>query len=128
MLNILRFRVADVEVRPVYDREKSKIVLWKYIFKTSWILFTLFCRRMWRRYIVRDFHPLVLFLLVSLLIFFFLVIPFGIRFFYIYFQTGEAPTTTLMIFVSSLIATIQFALFALWMDMDYNSKYSGTDA
>lgn len=42
MLNIQRYTVADVEVRPVYDREKSKIVLWKYIPKTSWILTKLF--------------------------------------------------------------------------------------
>ena len=42
MLNIQGFKVEDVEVRPVYDREKSKIKLWKYIPNTSWLLIKLF--------------------------------------------------------------------------------------
>jgi glycosyltransferase involved in cell wall biosynthesis len=124
MLNILRFSVTDVEVRPVYDREKSKIVLKKYIFNTSWILLSIFVRRMWKRYIVLDFHPLVLFLFTSLFLIFAVVLPFSIRFLYLFFLTGAAPTTTLMIIISTLIPALQLALFALWMDMDYNRKYS----
>ena len=55
MLNIQRFRVTDTQVRPVYDKEKSKIKLWKYIPKTSWLLIRLSFRRLWQRYIVLDF-------------------------------------------------------------------------
>jgi glycosyltransferase involved in cell wall biosynthesis len=120
MLNIRGFSVSDVEVRPVYGREKSKIKLWKYIPKTSWLLFRLFFRRLWQRYVVRDFHPLVLFYLFAFFNIFFLIIPLIVRFFYMYSIEGMAPRTTMIILVFLLITTFQSILFAIWMDMDYN--------
>lgn len=120
MLNIQRYSVADVEVRPVYDREKSKIVLWKYIPKTSWILTKLFFRRLWQRYTILDFHPLVLFYLVAFFNFIFILIPGIIRLFYIYFTSGEFPSTTFNITATTFLITVQLILFAIWMDMDYN--------
>jgi glycosyltransferase involved in cell wall biosynthesis len=122
MLNIQRFRVTDVEVRPVYDREKSKIKLWKYIPKTSWILTRLFFRRMWKRYVVLDFHPLVLFFLFALFNLLFIFVPFTIRFFYMWFKYNELPSTTLNILIFTFLITFQSVLFAIWMDMDYNRE------
>lgn len=120
MLNILRFRVTDVEVRPVYDREKSKIKLWKYVPRTSLLLARLFFRRLWKRYIVLDFHPLVLFYMFAMAAFVLLVLPLTVRFFYFYLTLGEAPRTTLIILVLAVITMLQSILFAIWMDMDYN--------
>lgn len=122
MLNILGFRVNDAEVRPVYDREKSKIKLWKYIPKTSYLLFKLFFRRIWSRYIVRDFHPLVLFYLFSIFNIFFIIIPFVIRFFVLFAQYKIVPQTTMIILIFTLLITFQSILFAIWMDMDYNKR------
>ncbi len=122
MLNIQRFRVTDVEVRPVYDREKSKIKLSSYIPKTSRLLIRLFFRRLWKRYVVLDFHPLVLFYMFAFVNLVFLAIPLIVRFFVLYFRTGEAARTTLMILALSLITGFQSILFAIWMDMDYNRK------
>ena len=122
MLNIRSFRVTDVDVRPVYDREKSKIVLWKYIFKTSWLLIRLFFRRLWGRYIVRDFHPLVLFYMFAFFNTFFIIIPFTFRFFYMYSQYNELPKTTLTILSFTFLITFQSILFALWMDMEYSGR------
>ena len=120
MLNIQSFRVTDVKVRPVYDREKSKIKLWKYIPKTSWILINLFFRRLWRRYIILDFHPLILFFLFSLFNIVFIIFPFIIRFIYMYWTTRQFPHTTMTILVFTILMTFQSILFAIWMDMDYN--------
>jgi hypothetical protein len=120
MLNIQGFKVKDVEVRPVYGRGKSKIKLWKYIPKTSWLLSKLFFRRLWQRYVVLDFHPLVLFFLYAALMIVFVIIPLSIRFLYLYATLKVAPQTTLIILVFTVITTLQFILFALWMDMDYN--------
>jgi hypothetical protein len=120
MLNIQGYRVKDVQVQPVYDREKSKIKLWKYIPKTSCILMRLFFRRLWQRYVVLDFHPLVLFYLYAFLNIVFGILPLLIRFFYLYLATGEAPKTTLIILVFTIITAFQSILFAIWMDMDYN--------
>ena len=120
MLNIRGYRVKDVQVRPVYDREKSKIKLWKYIPKTSWLLIKLFFRRLWQRYVVLDFHPLVLFYLYAAFSIVLAIIPLSIRFVALYFREAEAPQTTLIILVFMTITTFQSILFAIWMDMDYN--------
>jgi hypothetical protein len=122
MLNIRGYSVADAEVRPVYGREKSKIKLWKYVPKTSWLLFRLFFRRLWQRYVVRDFHPLVLFYLFAFFNVFVLIIPLIVRFIHLYRMEGVAPRTTLILLVFLFITTFQSILFAIWMDMDYNSR------
>ena len=122
MLNIHGFQVTDCEVRPVYDREQSKIKLWKYIPKVSWLLIRLFFRRLWGRYIVRDFHPLVLFYLFAFINTVVVIIPFAIRFLYMYMNYNELPKTTFTILTNTLMITFQSVLFAIWMDMDYNKK------
>jgi len=120
MLNIRGYKVKNVEVRPVYGREKSKIKLWKYIPQTSWLLIRLFLRRLWQRYVVLDFHPLILFYLYAAASTLFIILPLMIRFFTLYFIMGEAPQTTLIILVFTTITAFQSILFAIWMDMDYN--------
>jgi glycosyltransferase involved in cell wall biosynthesis len=122
MLNIRGYSVADAEVRPVYGREKSKIKLWKYVPTTSWLLFRLFFRRLWQRYVVRDFHPLVLFYLFAFFNVFVLIIPLIVRFIHLYRMEGIAPRTTLILLVFLFITTFQSVLFAIWMDMDYNTR------
>jgi glycosyltransferase involved in cell wall biosynthesis len=122
MLNIRGFKVIDCEVRPVYGKEKSKIKLLKYIWKTSGLLFRLFFRRLWQRYIVLDFHPLVLFYLFAFFNTIIILIPFSIRFFVLYFRDNEVPKTTMTILMFTLLITLQSILFAIWMDMDYNKK------
>lgn len=120
MLNIYGFKVVDVEVRPVYANERSKIVLSRYIPKTSWLLIRLFFRRLWKRYVILDFHPLILFYLFAFFNSMFIIIPFLVRFFVFYFSTGIAPQTTLLILIFTILVTFQSILFAIWMDMDYN--------
>jgi glycosyltransferase involved in cell wall biosynthesis len=122
MLNIQGFKVKDVQVRPVYGREISKIKLWKYIPKTSWLLLKLFFRRLWQRYLVLDFHPLVLFYLYATMMTIFGIIPLLVRFIYLYSMLKEAPQTTLIILIFLVITTFQSILFAIWMDMDYNRQ------
>jgi len=122
MLNIRGFRVTDTKVRPVYDREKSKIKVWKYIPKIVLLLIKLFFRRLWSRYIVRDFHPLVLFYLFAFFNILIIFIPFTIRFFYMYAKYNELPKTTLTILTFTFLISFQSVLFAIWMDMDYNTK------
>lgn len=122
MLNIRGFKVSDQEIRPVYGEEQSKIKVLKYIRKTSVLLLRLFFRRLWKRYVILDFHPLVLFYLFAFFNIVFLIIPFAVRFFYLYFKYDEAPKTTLLILIFTFLMTFQSVLFAIWMDMDYNKK------
>jgi glycosyltransferase involved in cell wall biosynthesis len=120
MLNIQGFSVADVEVEPIYDREKSKIKLWKYIPTTSCLLIKLFFKRIWQRYVILDFHPLVLFYFFAFFNTIFILIPGAVRFFYLYFYRNEFPSTTFIILSTTFLITIQLLLFAIWLDMDYN--------
>ena len=122
MLNIRGFKVTDCEVRPVYGKEKSKIKILKYIRKTSALLFRLFFRRLWQRYIILDFHPLVLFYLFAFFNTVLIIAPLAIRFIVMYINYGMAPLTTLTILLFTVLMTIQSVLFAIWMDMDYNKK------
>jgi len=122
MLNIGRFRVTDVEVRPVYGQSESKIKLSRYIPTASALLIRLFFRRLWRRYVILDFHPLVLFYLFAFCNFFLLIIPFAIRFVWLYFTDIKTPHWTFVMLVFTILITFQSILFAIWMDMDYNRQ------
>ena len=61
-LNQHDFRVRDVHVRPVYNvGEKSGIRILQVIPRISWILFKGFWQRLFYKYVIRDFHPLIFF-------------------------------------------------------------------
>lgn len=122
MLNIQGFKVTDHQIKPVYKGEKSKIRLFKYMIKTSWLLLRLFFRRLWQRYVVLDFHPLILFYLFAFFNTVVILIPFTIRFFILYVRDGLVPKTTFTILVFTFLITFQSVLFAIWMDMDYNKR------
>jgi len=122
MLNIEGFKVADQQIKPVYGNENSKIKLLKYIRKTSGLLIKLFFKRLWKRYVILDFHPLILFYLFAFFNLVLIIIPFSIRFFYMFFTYESVPKTTLIILVFTFLLTFQSILFAIWMDMDYNKR------
>jgi glycosyltransferase involved in cell wall biosynthesis len=119
-LNIAHFRVRDVSIRPVYNvGEKSGIKVKKVIFTIPWLLFKGFWRRMFEKYVIRDFHPLLFFYLMGIVL-----MPVGFLFGLYLLVTrmmgyGVAPTSALFaafLFISGL----QSIFFAMWFDMDYN--------
>ena len=59
-LNVHRFRVADVAHPAVYGDEKSGIRYSSFVPKLSALLARNFVRRLTMRYVIHDFHPLVL--------------------------------------------------------------------
>lgn len=121
-LNILNFSVTDVPVTPVYGKEKSGIKFTRYVVDVCWLLLKLFLKRMKDKYLVRDFHPLIFFYLMSFVNVFLVSLPLVVRFIYLYAKYGYAPQTTLIIL--SFTATIGFFsfFFATWMDMEDNKK------
>jgi glycosyltransferase involved in cell wall biosynthesis len=120
-LNIYNFRVRDVPIRPVYNiGEKSGIRPLCMIPKLSWLLIKLYLWRMWQKYVIRDFHPLVFFYLLA---FFLLIasIPLGMRVFIKWFiLDGVIPSINALAWMSSVIAGLQSLFFAMWFDMEYN--------
>ena len=122
MLNVNNFTVSDVEIEPIYGDEKSKIKLSSYIPRVSVLLITLFGKRIIRKYLLRDFHPLILFYFLAILMGVVFCIPLTFRFLYMYFTLSVVPQTTLII-LSFVVTNALFSLFfAMWMDMEDNKR------
>ena len=61
-LNVINARVRDVPSRPIYNvGERSGISIRKVVPRISWLLLKGFFWRMREKYVIRDFHPLVFF-------------------------------------------------------------------
>jgi glycosyltransferase involved in cell wall biosynthesis len=119
-LNQHDFRVRDVHIRPVYNvGEKSGIRLAKVIPKISWILFKGFWQRLFFKYVIRDFHPLIFFYLLSFVLLT-ASVPLSIRLFYIWALRGNIPDMNAMALVFTLISGLQTLFFGMWFDMEYN--------
>lgn len=119
-LNVYDARVQDVPIQPVYGvGEKSGIKLHRVIPKMTILLSKLFLWRMLQKYVIRDFHPLVLFygcgigsFLVFLLLFIRLLAVWAVR--------GSIPSINALGCGIVLIASLQFILFAMFFDMECN--------
>ena len=119
-LNVHNFRVADVPIRPVYhDEPASKMRLWSVVPTVSWLILRRFYWRMWQKYVIRDFHPLVLFYaaagalgLLSALFF--------LRLIALWVLEGDIPQINALVWALCLISSTQFALFGMWFDMEMN--------
>jgi hypothetical protein len=121
-LNQYDFRVKDVHVKPVYDvGEKSGIKLVEVIPKISWILFKGFWKRLVFKYVIKDFHPLVFFYLLSFILLS-ASVPLAVRLFYIWGVTGNIPDINAMALVFTIISGLQTLFFGMWFDMEYNKK------
>ena len=119
-LNVFNMRVTDVNIRPVYNvGEQSKIRLWKVIPTMSWLIFRRYCWRMWHKYVVRDFHPLVLFYTVGSLSFM-LGLSFGLYLLVYRVFFGPVQATSGLFSVLLLTTGLQLLLFGMWFDMESN--------
>lgn len=122
MLNVYNQRVRDVPVKPVYNiGERSGIKLWRVIPSLSWLLFKNFIWRMWQKYVIRDFHPLVFFYALSFILLGGSVPLFG-RMLLRWMETGNFPPINTLAFMFTAITGIQSLFFAMWFDMDYNKS------
>jgi glycosyltransferase involved in cell wall biosynthesis len=119
-LNVWNARVRDVPSRPIYGiGERSGIRIRKVVPKISWLLFKGFCWRMFQKYVIRDFHPLVFFYtagFVAWLIGIALAILAIVQHF-----TGHPPNAGTAILVALMLTFgVLFTLFAMWFDMETN--------
>lgn len=119
-LNIYNLRVCDVPVQPIYGiGERSGFRAPFLILPLSLLMFRLFLRRMFHKYIVRDFHPLVLFYFFGLLLCL-MNIPLGARLFLLWNTQGEVPPITALSILFCSAIGFQFILFAMLFDMEAN--------
>jgi len=119
-LNVYQFRVADVPVNPIYGvGEESGIKIYRVVFTLSILLMRLFLWRLKEKYVIRDFHPLVLFYLMG-----FILTPIGVGFgcYLLIFRlfVGTVAPTSALFAAFFAISGLQSLFFAMWFDMEYN--------
>jgi len=81
----------------------------------------MFLWRMKEKYIIRDFHPLVFFYFMGLLLFI-ADAALLVRLIALKIMDGFFPPTTLLLFVFVTIMAFQSVFFAMWFDMEYNKE------
>jgi glycosyltransferase involved in cell wall biosynthesis len=119
-LNICNARVRDIPSRPVYGiGERSGIRLHNVVPRISWLLVKGFFWRMREKYIIRDFHPLVFFYGLGLLMTL-AGLALGILETVLRILGHGIPVATIVLVALLLIAGSQFTLFAMWFDMESN--------
>jgi glycosyltransferase involved in cell wall biosynthesis len=122
-LNIHNFRVRDVRIRPIYGiGEKSGIRPIRIIPKLSWFMFKLYVYRMVQKYIIRDFHPLVLFYFTAIMLLFIFFPILFIRMLIIWISNGAIPPINALAVVVVVLAGVQLMLFAMLFDMEANRE------
>ena len=121
-LNQHDFRVRDVHIRPVYNvGEISGIKVSRVVPRISWILFKGFWRRLFFKYVIRDFHPLIFFYVLSFILLT-SSIPLAIRLFYIWAIRGNIPDMNALALIFTMISGLQTLFFGMWFDMEYNKN------
>ena len=119
-LNNYDFRVRDVPIRPVYNvGEVSGIRLHRVIPTLSWLLVKCYFWRMKEKYLIRDFHPLIFFLTLGLLVTG-AGLLLGAFIVYLRLAHGAIAATSVIFDVFLLISGMQMLFFAMWMDMERN--------
>jgi glycosyltransferase involved in cell wall biosynthesis len=119
-LNVWEKRVRDYPSRPIYGiGERSGIRLRRVVPTISWLLFKGFCWRLKEKYLIRDFHPLVLFYFFGVL---FLLAGVVLGLVEVGFRIAgnSIPAATIVLVAVLLVAGLQLTLFAMWFDMEAN--------
>jgi glycosyltransferase involved in cell wall biosynthesis len=119
-LNVWNRRVRDYPSRPIYGvGERSGIRLHSVVPRIAWLLVKAFFWRLGAKYVIRDFHPLVLFYFFGLLLLaagiVLGLIETGLR-----IAGNPLPIATILLVALLVISGLQLLLFAMWFDMESN--------
>jgi glycosyltransferase involved in cell wall biosynthesis len=122
-LNVWNARVRDFPSRPIYGvGERSGIRLWRVIPAIAWLLLKGFFWRLREKYVIRDFHPLVFFYALGILLTVTGLMLGGWIAIERIFLGGDITAGTATLVALLLISGTQFTLFAMWFDMDANKE------
>jgi hypothetical protein len=119
-LNVWNKRVRDYPSRPIYGvGERSGIRIRHVVPRISWLLLKGFFWRLKEKYVIRDFHPLVLFYAAGGILFTAGVVlglvETGLRI------AGNTITAATIVLVALLVVSgLQLVLFAMFFDMEAN--------
>ena len=121
-LNYHSSRVADVAIPSRYGSEVSDLNPVKIGMTFPFLLSRRFVRRIYERYVLRDFSPVALFLMMGAVLFCW-GLGFGV---YLWFETAltgrPTPTGTIMLSLLPLILGFQLLLQAIVLDIQNTPK------
>jgi glycosyltransferase involved in cell wall biosynthesis len=119
-LNVFNRRVRDYPSRPIYGvGERSGIRLRHVVPKISWLLLKGFFWRMGQKYVIRDFHPLILFYMLGIVLFAGGLLL-GIAEVVLRIAGNPITSATIVLVALLVISGLQLLLFAMWFDMESN--------
>lgn len=119
-LNVHNMRVKDVPVQPVYNvGEKSGIKVRKVVFTIGWLIVKLFFWRLREKYVIRDFHPLVLFYALGFLLAGIATLLL-LRLLTLWAIDGAVPQMTALASFFAYSLAFQSTVFAMWLDYEDN--------
>lgn len=121
-LNIAFCTIREVEIRPIYkESAQSKMRISKVIPTISLLLALSFFKRLFIKYLFRDFHPLFLLFMFSFGLGA-LALVYAVKIAGIMLADGNVPTLTFLAFVFLFTGSFQSFVFAMWMDMLDNQR------
>jgi hypothetical protein len=119
--NVWNARVRDFPSKPIYNiGERSGIRLWRVVPAIAWLLFKGFFWRLREKYVIRDFHPLVFFYALGIVM---TTVGLALGTFVAIERIvfgGDITAGTATLVALLLISGVQFLLFAMWFDMESN--------
>lgn len=122
-LNIAFCTIKEVEIKPVYNiGERSKMKILKVIPTVSWLLIKSFFKRLWIKYLFRDFHPLFLLYHFSLGLII-IDLKYVFKVLKAFYLSNNLSFETLFAFTFLTIFAFQSLLFAMLMDIQNNDRY-----
>jgi glycosyltransferase involved in cell wall biosynthesis len=125
-LNVAGCKIMDVIIPARYGQEKSKIRYGLYIIKVSWLLAKTFLWRLYMKYFVLDFHPLIFFYITG---FFLTSVGLVGGIYAIYNKlalSGELFIHGMLALILFMIG-LQFMLFGIVFDLQARQKVSAYD-
>ncbi|PKN77501.1 MAG: glycosyltransferase family 2 protein [Deltaproteobacteria bacterium HGW-Deltaproteobacteria-10] len=121
-LNIAFCTLKEVKIKPVYNiGEVSKMNVTRVIPKISWLLLKSFFKRLWVKYLFRDFHPLFLLYHFSFIMGL-CSIPYAVKIISLTFGGADVSPITMLVFFFLFTGSFQSLLFAMWMDIQDNER------
>jgi glycosyltransferase involved in cell wall biosynthesis len=121
-LNLQGYRVKDVSIPAKYGEEQSDIKLMNIIKMFPLLFLQRFFYRIYHKYVLIDFSPIALFLIVGLLLFSWGVIYGSYLFIRANITELETPLGTVMLVVVPLILGFQLLLQAIVLDIQETQR------
>jgi glycosyltransferase involved in cell wall biosynthesis len=125
-LNVAGCRILDVVIPARYGKERSKIKYSIYIFKVSWLLLKTFLWRLYMKYFVIEFHPIILFYVCGFILALLGLVGGAYSVYNKLFQQGQFFVNGMLSLILFMIG-LQFVLFGIIFDIQKKDRMTANE-